>query len=112
MAAASSDQAQANDPANDPVTGVAKGAAADAAPESHPEQPAERAALAALAPAERRPELARPEYAVAPGHLPVTEVTFNRAGAASPFGDDVRFPLPLDQITYVHPSEDAPASLH
>jgi hypothetical protein len=36
------------------------------------------------------------------GHLPVTEVTFDRAGAASPFGDDVTFPLPADQLLYTH----------
>jgi succinate dehydrogenase / fumarate reductase iron-sulfur subunit len=37
----------------------------------------------------------------------VSEFAFDRAGAASPFGDDVRLPLPLEMITYVHPSEDA-----
>jgi hypothetical protein len=36
------------------------------------------------------------------GHLPVTEVTFDRAGAASPFGDDVIFPLPVDRLLYIH----------
>ena len=36
------------------------------------------------------------------GHLPVTEVTFDRAGAASPFGDDVIFPLPADRLLYTH----------
>jgi hypothetical protein len=36
------------------------------------------------------------------GHLPVTEVTFDRAGAASPFGDDQTFPLPVDQLLYTH----------
>jgi succinate dehydrogenase / fumarate reductase iron-sulfur subunit len=39
-----------------------------------------------------------------PGRLPVTEVTFGMAGAASPFGDDVEFPLPADRITYEQPS--------
>jgi succinate dehydrogenase / fumarate reductase, iron-sulfur subunit len=36
------------------------------------------------------------------GRLPVTEVTFDRAGAASPFGDDVIFPLPTDRLLYTH----------
>src|SRR5690606_17361923 len=41
------------------------------------------------------------------GRLPVSEVLFNRAGASSPFGDDVTFPLPPEQLNYHHsPSED------
>jgi succinate dehydrogenase / fumarate reductase iron-sulfur subunit len=40
------------------------------------------------------------------GRLPVTEFAFDRAGAASPFGDDVRFPLPVEALTYVHPEPD------
>ena len=42
-----------------------------------------------------------------PGRLPVSEATFDRAGAASPFGDDLTFPLPVDQIDYqhMHPEE-------
>jgi succinate dehydrogenase / fumarate reductase iron-sulfur subunit len=49
---------------------------------------------------------------VKPGRLPVTEFAFDRAGAASPFGDDIRFPLPVESLTYVHPQPDAdpPAS--
>ena len=35
--------------------------------------------------------------------LPVTEVTFSMAGAASPFGDDVEFPLPVDRLLYEQP---------
>ncbi|HEY1486404.1 MAG TPA: hypothetical protein VGF84_09885 [Micromonosporaceae bacterium] len=42
------------------------------------------------------------------GHLPMTELLFDRAGAASPFGDDLSFPLPMSELTYVHPTEDAP----
>ena len=38
------------------------------------------------------------------GRLPVTEVTFSMAGAASPFGDDVEFPLPADRVQYEPPS--------
>jgi len=40
------------------------------------------------------------------GKLPLTEVTFNKAGAASPFGDDVTFPLPTEQLPYQPPSHD------
>jgi hypothetical protein len=45
---------------------------------------------------------------VAPGRLPVSEFAFDRAGAASPFGDDVGLPMPVSQLTYVHPTADAP----
>ena len=40
------------------------------------------------------------------GKLPVSEVLFDRAGAASPFGDNVTFPLPADSLTYDHPGTD------
>jgi succinate dehydrogenase / fumarate reductase iron-sulfur subunit len=46
-------------------------------------------------------------YVVPHGRLAVTEFAFDRPGAASPFGDDVHLPLPMDMITYVHPTEDA-----
>ena len=36
------------------------------------------------------------------GKLPLTEITFDRAEAASPFGDNVTFPLPSDHLTYQH----------
>ena len=36
------------------------------------------------------------------GRLPLTELTFDRAGAASPFGDDVTFPLPAEDLNYHH----------
>ena len=42
-----------------------------------------------------------------PGNLGVTEILFDRAGGASPFGDDVRLPLPVSELTYVHPTPDA-----
>jgi hypothetical protein len=46
------------------------------------------------------------------GHLPVTELIAERAGPLSPFGEDVEFPLPPDQVAYVHPSEaDRPAQM-
>ena len=41
---------------------------------------------------------------VKPGRLPVSEFTADRAGAASPFGDDVTFPVPPERLTYEHPS--------
>jgi len=37
-------------------------------------------------------------------HLPVSEFTSERPGPLSPFGEDVEFPLPPDQVAYVHPS--------
>jgi succinate dehydrogenase / fumarate reductase iron-sulfur subunit len=40
---------------------------------------------------------------VKPGRLPVSEFAFDRAGAASPFGDDVTLPVPTDRLTYQHP---------
>jgi hypothetical protein len=39
---------------------------------------------------------------VKPGRLPVNEFLYHRAGAASPFGDDVTFPLPSTSLTYRH----------
>jgi succinate dehydrogenase / fumarate reductase iron-sulfur subunit len=37
------------------------------------------------------------------GHLPVTELLSDRPGAASPFGDDLTFPLPASAVVYRHP---------
>lgn len=37
------------------------------------------------------------------GRLPVSEFAFDRAGAASPFGDDITFPIPPERLTYEHP---------
>jgi len=51
--------------------------------------------------------------AVKPGRLPVSEFAADRAGAASPFGDDIRFPLPPALLTYVHPGPDEdPTAAH
>jgi succinate dehydrogenase / fumarate reductase iron-sulfur subunit len=36
------------------------------------------------------------------GHLPVSELLADRPGAASPFGDDQTFPLPVSAIVYRH----------
>ncbi len=43
---------------------------------------------------------------VKPGRLPVSEFAFDRAGAASPFGDDLTFPLAPARLTYRHPTAD------
>ena len=53
----------------------------------------------------KSPENAEPVKGqrVKDGHLPVSEFLFGRAGAGSPFGDEVEFPLPVDQIGYLHP---------
>jgi succinate dehydrogenase / fumarate reductase, iron-sulfur subunit len=42
-------------------------------------------------------------WVVKPGRLPVTEATYDKAGAASPFGDDITFPFPVDNLIYEHP---------
>jgi hypothetical protein len=49
---------------------------------------------------------------VAYGRLPVSEFTYDRPGAGSPFGDDQRLPLAHERITYVHPSEDDAEPIH
>jgi succinate dehydrogenase / fumarate reductase iron-sulfur subunit len=56
---------------------------------------------------DRLPVLRSKARTVPLGSLGVTEILFDRAGAASPFGDDVRFPLPVSELSYVHPTEDA-----
>jgi succinate dehydrogenase / fumarate reductase iron-sulfur subunit len=38
------------------------------------------------------------------GRLPITELTLDRSGASSPFGDDVEFPMPVEDLTYQHPT--------
>lgn len=38
------------------------------------------------------------------GHLPVNELLFGRQGPASPFGEDLEFPLPVDRLPYAHPT--------
>ncbi|MFG2058204.1 succinate dehydrogenase/fumarate reductase iron-sulfur subunit [Micromonospora sp. NPDC048930] len=42
------------------------------------------------------------------GKLPLTELTFDRAAAPSPFGDDVAFPLPPEHLNFAHPQQDEP----
>ncbi len=36
------------------------------------------------------------------GHLPVSELAFDRPAAPSPFGDDVDFPLLPEELRYTH----------
>lgn len=45
---------------------------------------------------------------VKPGRMPVSEFAFDRAGAGSPFGDDITFPVPVDRLTYEHPEQTEP----
>ncbi|SCL41090.1 succinate dehydrogenase / fumarate reductase iron-sulfur subunit [Micromonospora pallida] len=40
------------------------------------------------------------------GRLPLSELTFDRAAAPSPFGDDVTFPIPAEHLNYAHPKQD------
>jgi succinate dehydrogenase / fumarate reductase iron-sulfur subunit len=56
---------------------------------------------------DRLPVVRSRAQVVQEGRLPLTELTFDRAGAASPFGDDLVFPLPISELTYVHPHPDA-----
>lgn len=37
---------------------------------------------------------------------PVNELLSNKAGSQSPFGDDVTFPLPVDELYYDHPGPE------
>jgi len=38
--------------------------------------------------------------------LPVSEIVADRAGANSPYGDDITFPLPTESLTYEHSKEE------
>lgn len=42
------------------------------------------------------PEMANGDHAV-------TELSSTRSGGLSPYGEDTEFPLPADQLPYVHP---------
>jgi succinate dehydrogenase / fumarate reductase iron-sulfur subunit len=52
----------------------------------------------------RLPELYQPFPVEADLEFHVSEFAADHAGAMSPFGDDVEFPLPLDRINYRHPT--------
>lgn len=40
-----------------------------------------------------------------PDH-PVNELLSQRPGSQSPFGDDITFPLPVEELYYSHPGPD------
>jgi len=46
-------------------------------------------------------------HPVKPGHLPISEIFSDRAGAGSPFGEDLTFPLPVDAIVYRLPAQSS-----
>jgi hypothetical protein len=71
----------------------------------------EEAALTAVI-AEKRPVLPSRARIVPEGKLPVSEFALDRMGAGSPFGDDLSLPLPIERLTYTHPSEDAHPQHH
>ncbi len=75
------------------------------------QEPYERAARTAAA-AEKRPVVPSRAYIVKDGRLPVSELALDRPGASAPFGDDIPLPMPIDRLTYTHPSEDAGPSPH
>ena len=52
----------------------------------------------------KRPQKSRAKT-VKPGRLPVSEFATDRAGAGSPFGDDLVFPVPSERLTYEHPTD-------
>jgi hypothetical protein len=37
------------------------------------------------------------------GEVAVTELSSSRSGGLSPFGEDTEFPLPVEDLPYVHP---------
>lgn len=49
--------------------------------------------------AEKSPSRSR---TVRAGHLAVSELASDRAGGPSPFGDDLVFPLPVEELRYTH----------
>jgi succinate dehydrogenase / fumarate reductase iron-sulfur subunit len=73
----------------------------------HTEASAEARAARVAAAADKRPVVPSRAYVVPEGRLAVSEFALDRPGAGSPFGDDVTLPLPIERLTYTHPSEDA-----
>jgi succinate dehydrogenase / fumarate reductase iron-sulfur subunit len=55
--------------------------------------------MAAISP--RRPE--RPTAVIAATDFNLSEFAADKAGSLAPFGEDVEFPLPVEQIWYQHP---------
>jgi succinate dehydrogenase / fumarate reductase iron-sulfur subunit len=76
----------------------------------HVESEDEAARTAAAA--DKRPIVPSRAYVVPEGRLAVSEFAADRAGASSPFGDDIRVPMPIERLTYTHPSEDTNPSHH
>lgn len=42
------------------------------------------------------------------GHLPIAELHSPLSAAGSPFGDDLNFPLPVEQLNYEHSDPEPP----
>jgi succinate dehydrogenase / fumarate reductase iron-sulfur subunit len=70
---------------------------------SEPEDVAARTAAAA----DKRPVVPSRARIVPEGRLAISEFAADRPGAASPFGDDLGFPMAVERLTYTHPSENA-----
>jgi hypothetical protein len=43
-------------------------------------------------------------WPVAEGEHAVSELVAEHVGSQSPFGDEQQFPLPIERLTYVHPT--------
>ncbi|MGH8877199.1 MAG: hypothetical protein ACRD0P_07660 [Stackebrandtia sp.] len=52
-----------------------------------------------------RPSKIKP---VKDGHLPISELTAPMSAAGSPFGEDVSFPLPTEELNYEHAEKQPP----
>lgn len=80
-----------------PTTGTARGRAQ--VPGALPADPSGEIALHE----ENGPGVADLVEPHTPGsRLPVSELLFHQSGAASPFGDDLKFPLPSGALNYNH----------
>ena len=51
---------------------------------------------------EPSPQVAARSRSVKTGHLPVSELAFDRPAAPSPFGEDIEFPMPIEDLRYTH----------
>ena len=58
-------------------------------------------------PTPRLPELSRFDTHMEVGDFHVNELAADQAGALSPFGPELQFPLPPEQLRYTHPDESA-----
>ena len=61
-------------------------------------------------PTPRLPELSRTDTKLHVGDFHVNELAADQAGALSPYGPELEFPLPAEQLRYEHP--DAKARPH